>query len=240
MFRELRCLPERSEQYARQRERIVHRCLPLTEHIARRFHGRGEAHEDLLQVARIGLLNAVNRFDEEAGSDFTYFAVPTIMGEVRRHFRDNGWAVKVPRRLKELHLRIGGATAELSQRLGRAPTASELAVELGMDRDEVVEGLIAGSSYRASSIEGANNGDDDAPSIVERLGGTDPELVSIDNRESLRPLLAKLPERERTVLMLRFFESMTQTQIAARIGVSQMQVSRILAKTLAQLRDELS
>lgn len=240
MFRELRALPDTSKEYARQRERIVRRCLPLAEHIARRFSGRGEYYEDLVQVARLGLMNAVNRFDEEAGSDFTYFAVPTIMGEVRRHFRDNGWAVKVPRRLKELHLRIGTATGQLTQRLGRAPTASELAAELGMDRDEVVEGLVAGSSYSTFSIDSANGGDDDASLISERLGGADPELDQIENREALRPLLAGLPERERTVLALRFLESMTQSQTAELIGVSQMQVSRMLARTLVRLREDLS
>jgi RNA polymerase sigma-B factor len=240
MFRVLRLLPETSEQYVRQRERIVRRCLPLAEHIARRFSGRGESYEDLLQVARVGLMNAVIRFDEEAGSDFTYFAVPTIMGEVRRHFRDNGWAVKVPRRLKELHLRIATATAQLTQRLGRAPTASELAAELGMNREEVVEGLVAGCSYRTFSIDSGSGSDDETLSIAERLGSVDPELDHIDNREALRPLLARLPERERTVLALRFFESMTQSQIAERIGVSQMHVSRMLANTLAQLRADMS
>jgi RNA polymerase sigma-B factor len=239
MFRELRAHPVESTLHARQRERIVQRCLPLADHIARRFHGRGESHDDLVQIARVGLMNAINRFNEEAGSDFVYFAVPTIMGEIRRHFRDNGWAVKVPRRLKELHLRLGSATAEMSQRLGRAPTPSELAAELGMEREEIVEGLIAGSSYSTKSIDGGNDADDESFSIVQRLGDVDPALADIDNREVLRPLLAKLPERERTVLMLRFFESMTQSQIAERVGISQMHVSRLLAKTLTRLRDEL-
>ncbi|MDT5067511.1 MAG: polymerase sigma-B factor, partial [Mycobacterium sp.] len=153
MFRELQELSGGASEVAdspeviRQRDAIVERCLPLADHIARRFDGRGEPRDDLVQVARVGLVNAVIRFDVDAGSDFVSFAVPTIMGEVRRHFRDNSWSVKVPRRLKELHLRLGAATAELSQRLGRAPTPSELAAELEMDRDEVVEGLIAGSSY---------------------------------------------------------------------------------------------
>ncbi|MBU8823208.1 RNA polymerase sigma factor SigF [Mycolicibacterium goodii] len=241
MFRELAGTTEGSPAYVRQREKIVERCLPLADHIARRFDGRGEPREDLVQVARVGLVNAVNRFDVEAGSDFVSFAVPTIMGEVRRHFRDNSWSVKVPRRLKELHLRLGAATAELSQRLGRAPTASELAHELDMDREEVVEGLIAGSSYNTLSIDsgGGGGGDEEAPAIVDTLGDLDMGLDQIDNRESLRPLLASLPERERTVLVLRFFESMTQTQIAERVGISQMHVSRLLAKSLARLRDQL-
>ncbi|AKS35431.1 RNA polymerase sigma factor SigF [Mycolicibacterium goodii] len=239
MFRELAAAAEGSPGYVRQREKIVERCLPLADHIARRFDGRGEPREDLVQVARVGLVNAVNRFDVEAGSDFVSFAVPTIMGEVRRHFRDNSWSVKVPRRLKELHLRLGAATAELSQRLGRAPTASELAQELDMDREEVVEGLIAGSSYNTLSIDSGGGGDEEAPAIVDTLGDLDMGLDQIDNRESLRPLLASLPERERTVLVLRFFESMTQTQIAERVGISQMHVSRLLAKSLARLRDQL-
>ncbi|MGV0741578.1 RNA polymerase sigma factor SigF [Mycolicibacterium sp. XJ870] len=239
MFRELREVPVDSSEYDRQRERIVQRCLPLADHIARRFDGRGEPREDLVQVARVGLVNAVNRFDVDTGADFVSFAVPTIMGEVRRHFRDNSWSVKVPRRLKELHLRLGAATAELSQRLGRAPTATELAAELDMDRDEVLEGLIAGSSYNTLSIDSGGGGDEDAPAIVDTLGDVDMGLDQIENRESLRPLLAALPERERTVLLLRFFESMTQTQIAERVGISQMHVSRLLAKSLARLRDQL-
>jgi RNA polymerase sigma-B factor len=241
MFRELRKLPAESKEFQRQRDRIVERCLPLADHIARRFDGRGEARDDLVQVARVGLVNAVIRFDVETGSDFVSFAVPTIMGEVRRHFRDNSWSVKVPRRLKELHLRLGAATAELSQRLGRAPTASELAEELEMDRDEVIEGLVAGSSYNTLSIDsgGSGSGTEDAPAIADTLGDVDTGLDQIENREALRPLLAALPERERTVLVLRFFESLTQTQIAERVGISQMHVSRLLAKSLARLRDQL-
>jgi RNA polymerase sigma-B factor len=239
MFRELQDLSQGSAPFQRQRDRIVERCLPLADHIARRFDGRGEPHDDLVQVARVGLVNAVIRFDVDAGSDFVSFAVPTIMGEVRRHFRDNSWSVKVPRRLKELHLRLGGATADLSQRLGRAPTASELAEELDMDRDEVIEGLVAGSSYNTLSIDSGGGGDDDAPTIADTLGDVDLTLDQIENREALRPLLASLPERERTVLVLRFFDSLTQTQIAERVGVSQMHVSRLLAKSLARLRDQL-
>jgi RNA polymerase sigma-B factor len=228
-----------SPQWRRQRDRIIERCLPLADHIARRFHGRGEAQDDLTQVARVGLVNAVKRYDVDTGSDFVSFAVPTIMGEVRRHFRDNSWSVKVPRRLKELHLRIGAATAELSQKLGRAPTASELAVELDMDRQDVVEGLVAGSSYNTLSIDSGGGGDD-APTILDTLGDIDLNLDQIENREALRLLLEALPDRERTVLLLRFFESLTQTQIAERVGISQMHVSRLLARSLTRLRDELS
>ncbi|MDT5256877.1 MAG: polymerase sigma-B factor [Mycobacterium sp.] len=241
MFRELASVAPDSMEFQRHRDKIVERCLPLADHIARRFDGRGEPRDDLVQVARVGLVNAVIRFDVDAGSDFVSFAVPTIMGEVRRHFRDNSWSVKVPRRLKELHLRLGSATADLSQRLGRAPTATELAAELGMERDEVVEGLVAGSSYNTLSIDtgGSSSEDDDARAIADTLGDVDASLERIEDREALRPLLEALPERERMVLVLRFFESMTQTQIAERVGISQMHVSRLLAKSLARLRDQL-
>ncbi|KAA0098146.1 RNA polymerase sigma factor SigF [Mycolicibacterium sp. P1-18] len=239
MFRTLQGLEQGSAKFLRQRDSIVERCLPLADHIARRFDGRGEPRDDLVQVARVGLVNAVIRFDVDAGSDFVSFAVPTIMGEVRRHFRDNSWSVKVPRRLKELHLRLGAANAELSQKLGRAPTPSELAAELEMDREEIVEGLVAGSSYNTLSIDGAGGGTEEAPAIADTLGDVDLNLDQIENRESLRPLLASLPERERQVLLLRFFESMTQTQIAERVGISQMHVSRLLAKSLTRLRDQL-
>ncbi|MBS4728998.1 SigB/SigF/SigG family RNA polymerase sigma factor [Mycobacterium sp. SM1] len=240
MFRELAHLDPGSTEFQRHRDQIVNRCLPLAEHIARRFEGRGEPRDDLVQVARVGLVNAVARFEPAIGADFVSFAVPTIMGEIKRHFRDNSWSVKVPRRLKELHLQLGAATAELSQRLGRAPSASELAEELAVDRAEVVEGLVAGSFYTTSSIDsGGGAGDDDAGAITDRLGDIDAGLERVENREALRPLLNALPERERAVLVLRFFESMTQTQIAERVGISQMHVSRLLAKSLARLRDAL-
>ena len=240
MFRELAHLGADSAEFQGHRDKIVERCLPLADHIARRFEGRGEPRDDLVQVARVGLVNAVVRYDVETGSDFVSFAVPTIMGEVRRHFRDNSWSVKVPRRLKELHLRLGSATADLSQRLGRAPTATELAAELEMDRAEVVEGLIAGSSYNTLSFDSGGGGEDDeARAIADTLGDPDAALDRIEDQEALRPLLESLPERERTVLVLRFFESMTQTQIADRVGISQMHVSRLLAKSLSRLRDQL-
>lgn len=186
-FHELSALPTDTPEYIALREQIVQQCLPLTEHIARRFNNRGQDHDDLVQVARVGLLNAVNRFDVQTGSEFVAFAVPTIMGEVRRHFRDHGWAVKVPRRLKELHLRIGAATAEMSQRLGRAPTASELAAELGEDREEVVQGLIAGSSYTTRSIDAGRDDDDDTQFLAGTLGESDSALDRIEDREALRP-----------------------------------------------------
>lgn len=222
------------------RDEIVSRCLPLADHVARRFRNRGEPFDDLLQVARLGLVNAVDRFDVTRGSDFLSFAVPTIMGEVRHHFRDAGWAMRVPRRMKELHLSIGKAVATLSQRLGRAPSAREIAAELGTSEAEVAEGLIAGSAYRAISMDTtAGDQEDDVP-LTDTLGVEDPDLEKVENFASIKPVLARLPDRERSILTLRFYGSMTQSQIAERMGISQMHVSRILAKTLELLREELT
>ena len=241
MFRRLADLPIETADYRRERERIIQRCLPLAEHIARRYDGKGEPRDDLLQTARMGLVSAVDRFDLETGADFLSFAVPTIMGEVKRYFRDSGWSVRVPRRYKELHVQVGAAVAELEQRLGRAPTASELATELEIDRGEVVESLLASNCYRTSSIDApVVGGDQDAATVADRLGESDAGMEHVECREALRPLLAALPERERTILIMRFFESLTQSQIAERLGISQMHVSRLLAKSLGRLRERLN
>ncbi|MDT2008486.1 RNA polymerase sigma factor SigF [Rhodococcus opacus] len=239
MFEQLAALDEDDPRRSRLRDAVVTRCLPLAEHIARRFDGRGEAHDDLVQVARLGLVNSVDRFDVERGSDFVSFAVPTIMGEVRRHFRDTGWAVRVPRRMKELHLALSQAVAELSQSLGHAPTVSELAEHLDLEQEEVAQGLLAGNAYQTVSVDNTSSDRAGELSMVETLGDYDAAMDDVENHETLRPLLQSLPERERTVLMLRFFGNMTQTQIADRVGISQMHVSRLLAKTLTSLRDQL-
>lgn len=229
------------DPYRRQvREEIVHLCLPLAEHIARRFTNRGEAFDDLLQIARVGLVQAVDRFDHTRGSSFLSFAVPTIMGEVRRHFRDRTWAVRVPRALKELQLRIGPATEELSHRLGRVPTAREIADELGVDVTQVTQALIAGNGHTSSSLDSVLRDDEDngSPTLLARMGSEDVCYRLLEDAMAVRPLIAALPERERQVLVWRFFDSLTQTQIAERLGVSQMQVSRILSRTLARLREQ--
>jgi RNA polymerase sigma-B factor len=241
MFRRLATLDERSVAYRRQRDVIIERCLPLANHIARRFNNRGEPFEDLVQVARVGLLNAVNRFDADNGADFLAFAVPTMMGEVRRHFRDHGWSVKVPRRLKELNSQLKKSREALSQQLGRAPTASEIATHLGIDREEVVQAQIASSAYSTLSSDApAGSGDDhDSQSVSNTFGDLDANLDKVLDVETVRPLLAALPQREQTVLKLRFFDNMTQTQIAERLGISQMHVSRLLARSLATLRQRV-
>lgn len=241
MFVALRRLPAESREYGRQRERIVVRCLPLADHVARRFARRGENLDDLIQVARLGLMQAINRFDPTKGPSFIGFAIPTMMGEVRRHFRDYTWSMRVPRRLRELHVQIGRTTSELAQKLGRAPTASELSEALEVPREEIVECLVAGDAYRLDSLDApvGDTGSDKDRSVADAIGDIDPQIDHITNRESVRALVSALPQREREVLQMRFFESMTQSQIAQRIGCSQMQVSRILANTLQCLRDQL-
>ncbi|SES00790.1 SigB/SigF/SigG family RNA polymerase sigma factor [Actinokineospora terrae] len=237
LFAELVSLAEDDGRREAVRDKLVTGHLALAEHIAMRFTHRGVARDDLTQVATVGLIHAVDRFDPERGIDFLSFAVPTIMGEVRRYFRDTAWSVRVPRRLKELHLTITAAGNELSQRLGRAPTPSEIAAHLGMSREEVYEGLEAGQVYQSVSLDEAlSSGDPDSDPLADTLGEDDAALLGIEDHESLRPLIERLPERERRILLLRFFKNMTQTQIAEKIGVSQMHVSRLLTRTLETLR----
>ncbi|MQY27506.1 RNA polymerase sigma factor SigF [Nocardia aurantia] len=220
---------------------IIDRCLPLAEHIARRFAGRGETFDDLLQVASLGLVQAVDRFDASRGSPFLAFAVPTIMGEVRRHFRDNTWSVRVPRRTKEIQGSLSGVIEDLAQRLGRMPRAREIAAELDVDLTEVTQALIASNAYQTTSLEAVsgNDGENSPLSLMEVLGETDGSYEHIDKFLAVRPLLAALPARERRVLTMRFFEYKTQSEIAEELGVSQMQVSRILSKTLDGLRERV-
>jgi RNA polymerase sigma-B factor len=239
LFEELAALSESDPRREVLRERLIARCLPLADHIARKFSGRGEPFDDLTQVARVGLVHAVDRFDASRGSPFLSFAVPTIMGEVRRHFRDNTWAMRIPRGVKELHLRLGPAVDSLSQRLGRSPTAKELAAELDVDASEVTQALIAGNAYQPSSIDASTAGAESENTLADTLGEPEPRYDRVEEYLAIRPLIAQLPERERRVLTMRFFDSMTQTQIAKQLGISQMHVSRILAKTLAQLRAQV-
>jgi RNA polymerase sigma-B factor len=221
------------------REQLVTGYLPVAQHIAKRFAHRGEPMDDLVQVATVGLINAVDRFQPDRGTDFFSFAVPTISGEVRRHFRDQGWSMRVPRRLKDLHVSINSAVSELSQGLGRAPKPSEIAERLEVSTNEVLEGLEAAQAYRSSSLDEMLSTDESGTTLGDLLGEADAELDRVDYRQTMQPLLADLPDRERTIVMLRFFGNMTQTQIADRVGVSQMHVSRLLGQTLAKLRDRL-
>jgi RNA polymerase sigma-B factor len=224
---------------ARVRDELVEMHLPLVEYLARRFRNRGEPLDDLVQVATIGLIKAVDRFDLDRGVEFSTYATPTIVGEIKRHFRDKGWAIRVPRRLQELKLSLAKATSELSQRNGRSPTVAELAVHLGMSEEDVLEGLESANAYSAVSLDAPDNGDDDNHAVADTLGVTDESLEGVEYRESLKPLLERLPAREKRILLLRFFGNMTQSQIAAELGISQMHVSRLLARTLHQLREGL-
>jgi RNA polymerase sigma-B factor len=234
LFVEFAALPAGHPDRVALRNKLVTGYLPVVQHIARRFAGRGEPVDDLEQAGTVGLLNAVDRFDPERGIDFLSYAVPTITGEVRRHFRDRTWSMRVPRRLKDLQSSINGAVGPLSQELGRAPRPSEIAARLGIATEEVVEGLDAQQAYRSTSLDELVAGADTA--LTDTLGEADAELDKVEYRQTLAPLLDELPERERTILVLRFFGNMTQTQIADRVGISQMHVSRLLAQTVAQLR----
>lgn len=229
-------------EQAATRDELVRLHLPLVDHCARRFRNRGEPFEDLVQVGTIGLLKAIDRYDLTRGVEFSSYATPTIIGEIKRHFRDRGWAIRVPRRLQEMRLRIGGATADLAQKLGRSPTARELAEAVGCSVEEIIEGLESGHAYATLSLdaggEGGDRGDDTA-TIMDTLGARDAGIEQVELRESVRPLLDGLPEREKRILLLRFFRNMTQAQIAEDIGVSQMHVSRLLGRTLASLRESV-
>jgi RNA polymerase sigma-B factor len=226
LFVRLSELPEGDPERLRIRGELVELHLPLVEYLARRFRNRGEWLDDLTQVATIGLIKSIDRFDLSRGVEFSTYATPTIVGEIKRHFRDKGWAVRVPRRLQELKLALTKAIGDLAQRLGRAPTVAELAAHLQMSEEEVLEGLESANAYSTVSLDAPDSGDEDAPAVAYR--------------ESLKPLLERLPPREKRILLLRFFANMTQSQIAIELGISQMHVSRLLARTLAQLREGLT
>ncbi|MFC6287373.1 RNA polymerase sigma factor SigF [Nocardioides sp. GCM10027113] len=218
---------------------LIHLHLPLVEHCARRFRNRGEPFEDLVQVGTIGLIKSIDRFDGSRGVEFSTYATPTIIGEIKRYFRDKGWAIRVPRRLQELRMQIGTATAELTQALGRSPTPRELADKIGVSVEEIVEGIESSNAYSTLSLDASDDHDDSPTTMLDALGVEDVNLAHVEIRESLKPLLDKLPAREKKILLLRFFRNMTQSQIAEEIGVSQMHVSRLLNRTLEQLRASL-
>ena len=221
------------------RDDLVHLHLPLVEHCARRFRNRGEPFEDLVQVGTIGLLKSIDRFDSDRGVEFSTYATPTIIGEIKRYFRDKGWAIRVPRRLQELRMQIGAATAELTQSLGRSPTPRELAGSIGCSVEEIIEGIESSNAYSTLSLDASDDSEDGGGSMLDAIGREDENLEHVEIRESLKPLLDALEPREKKILLLRFFKNKTQTQIAEEIGVSQMHVSRLLSRTLDQLRASL-
>ena len=232
-------IAEKLREYARTHDRalrdeIIAAHLDLVEHLARRFVRRSEAYDDLVQAGSIGLIKAVDGFDPDLGFEFAAYASKTIVGELKRHFRDKGWSVRAPRRVQELYLGLGVVVDELSQRLGRSPTVRELAAETGASEEDVLEALEAGHAYRSASLD--TPGPEGEP-LTSRLGHLDRSFDKVDERDLLLPHIDALPERERLILYLRFVEDLTQSEIAARVGISQMHVSRLLARSLAKLHD---
>ncbi|WP_229789819.1 SigB/SigF/SigG family RNA polymerase sigma factor [Pilimelia terevasa] len=232
-------LPPRHPSRAAIRGEIIEAWLPLAARLAHRFAGRGEPVDDLVQTATIGLIKAVDRFDPGRGVEFAGYAIPTVVGEIKRHFRDRTWDIRVPRRLQELRASISSATAVLQQQLGRSPTVGDLARHLRVGEEEVLEGLEAARAYHAVSLSAPASDGGRATEIGELLGGEDGEFEVTELRLALGPALASLDRREQRILVLRFYGRLTQSQIAARIGVSQMHVSRLLARALTRLRGQL-
>lgn len=224
--------------YARAREELVKQYLPLAHKLARRYVRSSEPPDDLVQVASLGLLKAIDRFDPERGSGFTSFAIPTILGELRRHFRDTGWSVHVPRAAQERALAVEEAATDLTAANGAAPTVKAIADYLRLDAEQVIDGLIAARAYDTRSLDAPkSNQDDDGGTLIDDVGAVDERYELVEADLTVSKAVRCLPQRERRILHLRYVEDMTQSQIAARVGVSQMQVSRLLARSIGRLRE---
>ncbi len=222
-------------EHTRVRTALIEANLPFVRLVAARFRSRNEPIEDVIQVGTIGLINAIDRFDPHRGVQSPTFAMPTVVGEIKRYFRDNVRTVHVPRRLHELWVQVSGATEDLTVLHGRSPTTAEIAARLGIGEDEVLACIEAGRSYHATSLEAAQEGDG-LPGLPDRLGYEDPALAGVEHRDLVRHLLVQLPEREQRILLLRYYSNLTQSQISAELGVSQMHVSRLLSRSFARLR----
>lgn len=231
-------LPSGSREYDQIRDRVVAAGTPLATSLARRFSHRGEPFDDLYQVAMVGLLKAVDGYDPGRGREFVAYAKPTILGELRRHFRDRTWSMSVPRRHKEMRLALNAARDELAQKLGHSPSVAELAGHLQATAEEVLEALEAAQAYQSVPLS-TPVGDDDGVTLADLVGGCDPDLEAVEDRAALPKLISQLPEREQRILTMRFYGNMTQSQIAESTGVSQMHVSRLLRASLGRLREEL-
>jgi len=219
------------------REALVQRFLPLARQLARRYQRGGEPLDDLIQVASLGLLKAIDRFEPSRDTAFSSFAVPTILGELKRHFRDRGWSVRVPRDLQELSVRVDRVAEEMSRTLGRAPTPAEIASNIGTSTEQVMEAREAAGAYRAVSLDRPRDDDDDSDGLAETMGVEDPGFGLAEDSATVERLMAVLGDREREVLRLRFAEDLTQSEIGARVGVSQMHVSRLIRQAVARLRE---
>ncbi|MFD9427597.1 MULTISPECIES: RNA polymerase sigma factor SigF [unclassified Streptomyces] len=240
LFERLESLEEGTHEYAYVRNTLVELNLALVKFAASRFRSRSEPMEDIVQVGTIGLIKAIDRFELSRGVEFPTFAMPTIVGEIKRFFRDTSWSVRVPRRLQELRLDLAKAGDELAQKLDRSPTVSELAGRLGITADEVVEGMAASNAYTASSLDAKPEEDEHEGALADRIGYEDHGLEGIEYVESLKPLIAALPSRDRMILSLRFVSNLTQSEIGDELGISQMHVSRLLSRTLVKLRKGLT
>jgi RNA polymerase sigma-B factor len=219
------------------RDALVERFLPLARQLARRYQRGGEPLDDLIQVASLGLLKAIDRFDPSRDTAFSSFAVPTILGELKRHFRDRGWSVRVPRDLQEMSVRVDRVTEEMSRELGRAPTPSEIAENIGASTEQVLEAREAAGAYRAISLDRPRDDDEDSDGMTESMGAEDPGFGLAEDAATVERLMGVLSEREREVLRLRFAEDLTQSEIGHRVGVSQMHVSRLIRQAVARLRE---
>jgi RNA polymerase sigma-B factor len=238
LLAELHDLPEDSPRRAALREKLVEAHMPLVVYLARRFSGRNEPMADLVQVGAIGLLKAIDRFDPARGLEFSTYATPTILGEIKRHFRDTGWLIHVPRRAQELQTTVNTARADLSQELGRSPTVAELADRIEVDEESVLEALDAARAYSGVPLDVLAAPGEPVPEHP-MLGVVDEGYEQVEQRALLRDVISKLPDSEREILLLRFVANKTQTEIAAIVGVSQMQVSRLVARGLKRLRASL-
>lgn len=222
------------------REKLVMSHLNLVRFIANKFKNRGEPIDDLIQVGYLGLLKAIDRFDPSRGLEFTTFATPTIMGEIKRHFRDKGWSVRVPRCLQELSAKVNQASDTLTSQLQRSPTIAEIADYLDATVDEVLEAMESSSAYSSVSLEAPSGADDDdTPSVIDRYATEDSDLAFTDDRIIIEEALASFSPRERDVIEMRFLKGMTQIEIAEKLGISQVQVSRLLRRTLKKIQDKI-
>ncbi|GAA2642205.1 RNA polymerase sigma factor SigF [Paractinoplanes durhamensis] len=234
----LAAMPAGHPSRARARDEAIEAWLPLARHLANRYSGRGEPVDDLNQVAVMGLIKAIDRFDPDRGIEFAGFAIPTIVGELKRHFRDRTWSIRVPRRLQELRLAITGANSALSHTLGRSPTVADIAAHLEISEEDVLEGLEGARAYNSTSLSTPAN-EDGSTTLGDTLGGEDDGFELAELRVALGPALARLDEREQKIISLRFYGNLTQSEIADQVGISQMHVSRLLTKALAKLRKQM-
>nr|WP_239146077.1 SigB/SigF/SigG family RNA polymerase sigma factor [Actinoplanes couchii] len=231
-------MPAGHPSRAALRDRTIEAWLPMARHLAKRYSGRGEPTDDLVQTATIGLIKAVDRFDASRGVDFAGYAIPTILGEIKRHFRDRTWSIRVPRRLQELRLAITEANNTLTHKLGRPPLVADIAAHIGITEEEVLEGLEGARAYNATSLS-TPIGPDGSAELGDTLSDSTDDYEVVETRTTLGPALAMLDDREQKIVTLRFYGNLTQQQIAERVGISQMHVSRLLTKALAKMRQHL-